>query len=250
VRPTFAAVVLFLFAWSADRATDEIQVYNAEINEPGRFSLQLHGNEVLRGRTSAGFPGGLVPDGAFNGTPELGYGLSDSWEVGAYLPYAVTRDGEIEWGGAKLRALVVSPRARERRFFYGANLELSYQPRLFEENHWNSEIRAILGWRVRSIEFIVNPIVDVALGGRHRTADLSPAARLAYILSPLWTVGLEHYSGFGPIDHLDPSRRQLQETFAVADFSGRTIDVDVGVGRGLTPGSDAWTVKLILGWTL
>jgi len=230
------------------RAADEIQVYNAEINPPGRFSLQLHANYVPRGRTAAEFQGGMVPDGAFNGTPEFALGVTDFWEVGAYLPYAVTRDGDIEPGGAKLRTLLASPHAHDRRFFYGVNFELSHQPRLFGGSHWNSEIRPIIGYRRRSIEVIVNPIVDVALSGPRRTIGFVPAARLAYLPSSAWAVGLEHYADFGPIDHFVRSDRQLQELYFVADYSGPALDVDFGVGRGLTPGSDDWTVKFILGW--
>ncbi len=241
-------LVCLLLAPTAAQATDEIQVYNAEINRPGRFSLQLHGNYVPRGRTEPGFPGGLVPDGAFNGTPEVALGLTDFWEVGAYLPYAVTRDGGFEPGGAKLRTLLASPHARDRPFFYGVNFELSDQPRLFAGNHWNSEIRPIFGWRRRPIELIVNPIVDVTLSGPRRTIDFAPAARLASILSPTWAVGLEHYADFGPIDHFVRSSQRLQELYLVADYSGPTLDVDFGVGRGLTSGSDDWTVKFILGW--
>ena len=52
-----------------------------------------------------------------------------------------------------------------------------------------------------------------------------------------------------PIDHFARSSRQLQELFLVADYYGATLDVDFGVGRGLTSGSDEWTVKFILGWS-
>ena len=156
------ALLLFLAPGGA-RAADEIQVYNAEINRPGQFSLQLHGNYVPRGRTAAAFPGGMVPDRAFNGTPEFALGITECWEIGAYLPYAVTRGGDFETGGGKLRTLVASPHAHDRPFFYGVNFELSDQPRLFEANHWGSEIRPIIGWRRPPIEFIVNPIVDVVL---------------------------------------------------------------------------------------
>ena len=55
--------LVLLLAPATARAADEIQVYNAEINRPGQFSLQLHGNYVPRGRTAAAFPGGMVPDG-------------------------------------------------------------------------------------------------------------------------------------------------------------------------------------------
>ncbi len=138
--------------------------------------------------------------------------------------------------------------AHDRRFFYGVNVEISHQPRLFEGAHWNSEIRPIVGWRWRPLEFIVNPIVDVPLSGEPRRFDFAPAARLAWIVSPVWAIGLEHYADFGPIDRFAPSRERIQELYAVADYSGRAIDVDVGVGRGLTSGSDDWTVKFILGW--
>src|SRR5215831_9050789 len=105
------------------RAVDEIQVYNAEINRPGQFSLQLHGNYIARGRKEPEFPGGLVPDGSFNGTPEFAWGVTDWWEVGAYLPYAVVPGDGFQWGGAKLRTLFVSPHAADRSFFYGLNIE-------------------------------------------------------------------------------------------------------------------------------
>jgi len=244
------AVLCLLQGAGAVRAGDEIQVYNAEINPPGRFSLQLHGNYVARRGAAAGFPGGLAPGGAFNGTPEFALGVTDSWEVGAYLPYAVTRDGDFEPGGVKLRTLVASPHAHERSFFYGVNVELSHQPRLFAGTHWNSEVRPIIGWRRPPVEITLNPILDVALSGPRRTIDFAPAARLAYLVSSAWAFGLEHYADFGPIDRFDPSRRQVQALFLVADHSGKALDVDCGIGRGLTSGSNDWTVKFILGWVL
>jgi len=252
-RPGARLVLLNLLACAilavrGARATDEIQVYNAEINTPGQFSLQLHGNYVPRGRTAAGYPGGMVPEGAFNGTPEFALGVTDFWEVGLYLPYAVTRAGDFESGGWKLRTLFVSPHAHDRSFFYGVNFELSDAPRLFAESHWNSEIRPIIGLRRREIEFIVNPIVDLALSGRRREADFAPAARLALILSPEWAVGVEHYADYGPLrDFLSPGRRE-QVSFLVIDYGASGFDLDAGVGRGWTAGSDDVVVKGILSW--
>jgi hypothetical protein len=245
--PLLPAVALL--ASTMARATDEIQVYNAQINDPGQFSLQLHGNYIVRGRTEPEFPGGLVPDGSFNGTPEFAYGLKDWWEVGAYLPYAIAPGDGLVWGGAKLRTLFVSPHAADRRCFYGVNIELSWATDRFEPSHWGSEVRPILGWRSARLEFILNPILEIPLSGDDRAVTFSPAARLGLILSPAWTVALEHYADYGPLSNFDPLEEQLQELFAVADFSGRKFDADFGVGRGLTQGSDDWTVKYILGWS-
>ena len=210
----------------------------------------MHGNFVTGGRTEPEFPGGLIPDRAWNGTPEFALGITDSFEVGAYLPFALTRDGEFEPGGAKLRALLASPHAHDCRFFYGLNFELSHQPRPFEEKHWGSEVRPIIGWRRAPVEVILNPIVDLALGGPRRTIAFAPATRVAWLLSSEWAVGLEHYADFGPIDRFVPRSQRLQEIFLVADRSVAAFDVDFGVGRGLTSGSDDWTIKFILGWSL
>lgn len=229
--------------------TDEIQVYNADINDPGKWSLQLHNNYAIKAQRTPDHPGGMVPDGALNGTPEFAYGVTDWWELGLYLPYAVTRDGEFKDGGFKLRTLFVSPHAAERTFFYGVNFELGRDPLLFDPNRWNVEIRPIVGVRVQPIEFIVNPIIDTSVSGSNRPIEFAPAVRLAYILSPSWAVGVENYSNLGPVDHVSSFSSQDHMAFLVADYSGEPVGVDFGIGRGYTAGAeDKWIVKMILGY--
>ena len=248
-RATVAFCAALVLGTAPARATDEIQVYNAEINRPGQFSLQLHGNYIARGVKQPAFPGGLVSDGSFNGTPEFAWGVTDAWEVGAYLPYAIVPGDGPQWGGAKLRTLFVSPHAAERTFFYGLNIEVSWATKKFSPSAWGSEVRPIVGWRGHHAEFIVNPIVDVPLSGPDRAVVFAPAARLAWIASPAWAVGLEHYAEMGRLRRLAPLDEQSQEIFAVADYSGKAFDLDFGAGRGLTPASDDWTVKFILSWS-
>ena len=227
-------------------ADDEIQVYNAEINAPGQWSLQLHNNYVINGKKQPDFPGGFVPEGALNGTPEFARGMTDWWELGFYMPYAVTRNGHPEWGGAKIRTLFVSPHAEDRTFFYGMNFELGYAPPLFSEHRWNVEIRPIIGVRFKPIEFIINPIVDTSLDGHDRSFEFLPAARLAYLFNDTWAVGLENYSNLGPIDRIQGSLAE-QTLFAVVDYTGDPIDVNFGVGHGYTQQSNGWVLKMILG---
>jgi len=82
-----------LVAPPAARATDEIQVYNAEIAEVGQWTLEQHLNYTARGPTQPDFPGGLVPNHSLNGTPELAYGVTDWWELGLYAPFAFDQEG-------------------------------------------------------------------------------------------------------------------------------------------------------------
>jgi hypothetical protein len=66
-------------ATTADAQTDEIQVYDAEINNPGVFSLQLHNNYAPIGRKQPGFEGGIAPNHTLNGVPEWAWGITDGW---------------------------------------------------------------------------------------------------------------------------------------------------------------------------
>jgi hypothetical protein len=45
-------------------AVDEIQVYNAEINEVGQFSIQQHLNYTITGIPTPAYPGALISNHA------------------------------------------------------------------------------------------------------------------------------------------------------------------------------------------
>src|SRR5205814_1715663 len=114
------ALVVALWPAAAARAqTDEIQVYNGEIVEPGTFGMTLHNNYIAIGRKQPDFTGGVRPDGSLNGVTEFAYGVNEWFELGAYMPflYSVTHDGKFLLNGAKLRALAVVPNAKDRTFF-------------------------------------------------------------------------------------------------------------------------------------
>jgi hypothetical protein len=106
----------------------------------------------------------LVPNHALNGTPEFAYGMTDWWEVGFYIPFAVSGGGAFLSNGAKFRSLFAVPHAGERNFFYGINFEVSYETPPFSQTRFASEIRPIVGVRNKEWEFIVNPIVDIGFG--------------------------------------------------------------------------------------
>jgi hypothetical protein len=184
---------------------------------------------------------------SLQGTPEFAYGLTKWWEVGFYLPFAVTGTGEFLSDGAKIRNLFVVPDAAKRSFFYGINFELGYELPQFSPLPWNLEIRPIIGVRNNEWEFIVNPIVDVSFGPGGE-ADFAPAARLARNLGNDRFIGLEYYADYGKIGNVLPLSQQSQQLFAVTDFTVKDVDVELGAGYGFTPGSDRLIFKVILGY--
>jgi hypothetical protein len=228
------------------KATDEIQVYNADIAAVGQFTIQQHLNYTPIGLKDPPFPGGLVSNGAINGTPEFAYGVTDWWELGLYLPFAI-QDQQFLSNGFKLRTLFVSPNAEQRDFFYGINFEFSNTMPKFAQTRFALEIRPIIGVRNADYEFIVNPILDAGFG-KLGELDFAPAARLARKLGKDLFVGLEYYADFGEIGNFPKLADQQHTLFAVTDFKLGVMDVNFGVGYGLTPASDRWVVKTILGY--
>ena len=204
-------VVAFVAAFAsrpvlaADQVHDEIQVYNAEIAEVGQWTYEQHFNYAAVGQTQPEVPGGFSSNRSLQGTPEFAYGITDWWEGGFYIPFAVDSSGQLLSDGAKIRSLFVVPDAAKRSFFYGVNFELGYEMPRFASSPWGLEIRPIVGVRNSQWEFIVNPIVDVSFGAGGE-ADFAPALRLARNLGNDWYVGVEYYGDFGKIgDFLPPA---------------------------------------------
>ena len=237
---------LLLLAAPPARATDEIQVYTGEVAAPGEWSLLQHLNYGFTRRK--GTDRSMI--NAFrtvNGTPELAYGVTDWYETGLYLPFAA-RDDRFFPGGAKFRNLFVSPDAPNRTFFYGINTELSWAPQRFSRSRWNVEFRPILGLNLGRWQIVSNPIVGIGLGGKQPDAFL-PANRIFYTVQEDLAVGVETYSDLGSFGHFGKFNQQAHQVFAAADFRLFGMDVNFGVGRGLTPASDRWMVKTIFGFS-
>ena len=241
-----AGAAFLVAAAQPARATDEIQVYNAGIAAPGQFTIQQHLNDVALGLKDPPFPGGLVSNHSLNGTPEFAYGVTDWWEVGLYLPFEI-QDQKFYSNAFKLRTLFVSPHADQRDFFYGVNFELSNETPEFAQTRFALEIRPIIGVRNAEYEFIVNPILDIGFG-KYGETDFAPAARLARNLGHDLFVGLEYYADFGKVGDFPKFADQQHTLFAVTDFKLGVFDVDLGVGYGLTPASDRFVIKGILGY--
>jgi hypothetical protein len=241
-----AIAILWIGLGRPAKAVDEIQVYNAGIAAPGQFTIQQHLNYVAVGLKQPPFPGGLVSNHSINGTPEFAWGVTDWWEVGLYLPFSI-QDRQFLSDSFKLRTLFVSPHAEQRSFFYGVNFEFSNSTPKFSQTRFGLEIRPIIGIRNADYEFIVNPIVEIGFG-KYGEADFTPAARVARKLGPDLFVGLEYYADFGEIGNFSKLADQQHTLFAVTDFKLGDFGVNFGLGFGLTPASDRFVVKTIVGY--
>lgn len=244
----FVALVLFAVSAVVFAQTDEIQVYDAEIEPPGIFNLMVHTNFTPAGRTSPVFPGAIIANHSFQATAEWAYGLTPWLEQGLYLPVSslYSENHGTTVNGFKIRELFVQPHAHDHTFFYGMNFEFSVNALYWEDSRISSEIRPIIGLHLHPIDLVYNPIVDTDYKGGVGNLQYNPAGRIAYNLNDKWAIAAEEYDGFGPLHGFLPSAQQFHEVWAAMDRSSKFLSVEAGVGYGLTSGSDEWTFKLML----
>jgi hypothetical protein len=250
VRKALMFLAVVLAAIAAPRVgcaqTDEIQVYDAEIAEPGVINLMWHQNFTPSGIKEPAFPGAIISDRSYNGVPELAFGITPWFEQGLYLPvYSVSRGRGSTLDSVKLRELFVRPHAGDHTFFYGMNFEFSYNASYWDVRHFTSEIRPIIGLHLHPVDIIINPILDTDWTGVSNYS-FAPSMRLAYNYSPKWTFAAEHYAGYGPVRQFATVRDQYHTLWAVVDHTSKALDVEAGIGFGLTAATDKVTLKLML----
>jgi hypothetical protein len=226
--------------------SDEIQVYDGGLAPVGTFNLTWHNNYTPVGNDVPAFPGAVVPDRSLNGVPEWALGVTNWFEAGLYLPL-YSYDKNSGWGldGFKLRTLFAVPNADTRKFVYGANFEFSINAERWDERRFTSEIRPIIGWHLRPVDIIVNPIIDTSYDG-FGNLIFAPSARVAYNLRSGWAMAVEEYADFGPFKGFHSWSDQAQQLYWVVDKSASFMDIEAGIGFGLTDASDKLTLKLIL----
>src|SRR5262249_43049337 len=149
-----------------------------------------------------------------------------------YLQTAVRADGEYDYAGFKLRSKFVASPAEGWRV--GINFELSNLPETYDRHIWGAEMRPILAWETKHTLFAVNPIVT-----RSERFDFEPAAQALLLFPRAFGIGLEYY-GSTEGDHY------LYEVLNL--LADEDIELQVGVGEGLTSESNPLVFKVIVGF--
>jgi hypothetical protein len=96
------------------------------------------------------------------------------------------------------------------------------------------------------VDFVFNPIVDTDYSGGFGNLEFVPATRLAYNFNDKWATALEEYSDDGPLRKFLPMHDQFHEVWAVMDRNNKFLNVETGIGFGVSHGADKITLKLML----
>ena len=250
------AVALALAAAPA-RALDrfEIQVYQADINEPGQVGLEVHTNFTGSGARDPAFPGEIPPDRTARLTLEPAIGVTSWLELGGYFQTFLAPGNAVRYGGVKLRAKLVAPPVLGDHFFLGVNFELARLAPGVEAQPWANEIRPFVGYDDGLFLVDLNPIVTWDLEGPDTLRPaFEPALKLAVNTQRGFAIGIEWYAELGFFDAITPLRDQAHYAFGVVDLvppRGRAAspwEVNLAVGAGIGHAADQQLiVKTIVG---
>jgi hypothetical protein len=243
------ATIAALACGAAFGADEEIQVYMDELGKPGEFGLDVHTSYVASGDLVVDYPGNEPSLHRLRVTPEFAYGLTNSLELGVYLPLAtLDRDGQLGLGGIKFRLKYIAPRAPEDSWFWGANLELGRVNHSLDANPVNGELKGIAGTRSGPWTLAFNANVGFKVSGPEPSpATFELATKLMHSIGNGASLGIESFNGMGELRSPGHFGDSEQAGFIVLDKSIGRWELNLGAGMGYGTSPDRLILKAIIG---
>ena len=84
-------------------------------------------------------------------------------------------------------------------FYWGGRAEINNVKPVGIQESWQSEWRAVLGYRVDGWHIVLNPSITVPHTGSDRQITFEPSAKVVHQIDPQTDVGLEYFVEAGPI---------------------------------------------------
>jgi hypothetical protein len=247
-----ACVATILTIATSSHAIDfyEIQIYDTDTEPVGHLTLELHSNSTT---TATGKLAKSQMDVyQVHETVEATYGVLRWLEVGQYLATAKLSNGEYEYAGSRTKIHFGIPQTFEWPVQFGGNVELDYMRHGTEENPTTLELRPIAGASFKKFRLVGNFAFEDPFSGRgaHRGFQFNPSGMLVYDLNRWVSPAVEYYGDMGSIQPL--AKVQDQQHFVVPTLNFHFIpqlELNLGVGFGVTRASNGVFLKSIVGWT-
>jgi hypothetical protein len=249
-----AALIACWILYPADAAAIdfyEIQIYSVDTAPKGHVTLELHSNTVS---TATGqWAHAAMNPYQIHETLEATYGLLQHVELGQYLATAKLSDGHYEYAGSRTKCHFGIGDPERWLVAFGGNIELDYMRRQAEENPLTLELRPILESRLQRFDIIANLAFEKPFSGpgTHQGVQFAPSGEILYDHLLRWfSPALEYYGDMGALTHLPSIQAQQHFLVPAANLElDPRLEINLGVGFGLTRASNGVFIKSILGWT-
>lgn len=225
----------------------EIQIYATETTPRNALELELHSNSVTT--ATGGEAHEELRPYEIHETLEASYGLTPHIEIGQYLCTAKLGNGNYEYAGSRTKLHFGIAATDEWPVHFGANLELDYMRRAADDHPLSFEVRPIVETHFRKFTLIANFAFEKPFRGHDLGITLSPSGEITYDLFKWLTPAVEYYGELKELEDL--GRVQRQQHFIVPALNLNLLprlELNLGVGIGLTRNSNGTFVKSIIGW--
>lgn len=234
------------------RAIDfyEIQIYGVDTAPQNQLVLELHSNSTTTATGQAAKS--AIDVYQIHETLEATYGVTPWLEVGQYLCTATLDNGNYEYAGARSKVHFGVPMSERWPIRIGGNVELDYMRRAAEENPLTLEMRPIAQASYGKFTLIGNFAFEKPLTGpqTHRGVQFSPSGELEWDLSRWAAPAIEYYGDLGPLQVIPGAQRQQHFIVPAVNLHLLSqLELNLGVGLGLTQASNGVFLKSIVGWT-
>jgi hypothetical protein len=244
-RPITPAIVLIAAATCAVAALAapyELRVYSDDIPHKGESEIEVIMSMAKPKLTDEG-PRGQVSQTLV----EYGYGLGHGWSIGLELPMSHV-DGHNKLNGMKVEAQYVADHNAHQGMYWGMRSDVGYTSSPYETQGSHSlDINPILGYRWSNWHVVVNPSVEIPISGLSKKTQFQPSAKLAHSIKGTTQLGLEYFSGWGPLSAIRPQRERDETLYLVWDEKLANSRWNFGLGKPLNPSGgsvDKWVVKV------
>jgi len=176
---------------------------------------------------------------------ELTRGLTDHWEVTAYLLSAYRPGRGVEYAGWRLRSRVRAPVSWRLPVDLGLAAELEFSPAAYDETTAGLEIRPILEKRVGRVQLQLNPVIERALTATSGEAEweLEPSGRIGVTVSKRVALSIEYYGKTGLLGAA-PGGEPVHQFYPGLDLHlGDDIELNLGLGFGTTAAANRLVLK-------
>ncbi len=229
----------------------EIQIYPTETDPQYHLDLELHSNSTT---TAVGQEAkSQIDPYQIHETLEATYGILPHVEIGQYFCTAKLDNGHYEYAGSRTKMHFGIPQTMDWPVSFGGNIELDYMRRAAEEQPLTLELRPIAETQLGHVLIVANlPFEKPFSGpGTHKGVTISPQGMVQYNELFKWlSPAVEYYGDMGPISSLPGVQNQQHFIVPALNFDLLPqLELNLGVGIGMTRASNGTFVKTIIGWT-
>lgn len=247
------SVCLIIFLWvkffASAQENYEIQVYGSQTQQKGTTIFELHSNFTFNGRKNI-IDGVLPSYHSLHETIEITHGITDNFELGAYLFMNYTPHAGFRIIGTHLRPRIMLPQDWHLPVGLSLSAEIGYQKPQYSDEIWNIELRPIIDKQWKKLYVSFNPTFGIALKseGNSSIPAFEPNLKAAYSFFKKFSLGLEYYGSVGSINNFEKLSNQEHAVFAALDLiNSKNWEFNAGAGFGLTPATDGFIFKIIVG---